>query len=265
MLKLMIFMGIDEAYERDKRNLIEAKRNDPVIYLDDYIDENDIEIIGFIASQFAYGRIAVFMRFLKALFKKMGKSPFYFIKKGDFSNLSGIYYRFQRDRDLIMLFDVLNRIVDEFNSIGNMLKTFYSGDIRDTLWSVRRHIFSNNGELKFFFPAPSPSNPMKRWNLFLRWMVRKDEIDRGIWDFIDKRDLIVPLDANIFKIGRCLGWTKAKNPSFKAAVEITGALRSLSPEDPLKYDFFLCHRVGIAAGCRGIKSQECKARCLIYL
>jgi len=257
-------MGIIEAYEKDKYNLLEAKKNDPVIFLDNYTDEKDMEVAGFLASQFAYGRIEVFKRFLKELFKKMGQSPYEFIRAGDFTCLSGMYYRFQKDSDLIMLFMALKKISEGFDTLGNMIKKFYRGDIRQTLWSARRYIFHNSNDLTFFFPAPSQSNPMKRWCLFLRWMVRNDEIDKGIWDFIDKKDLIVPLDANIFKIGRCLGWIKTKNPTFKAAIEVTEALRRLSPEDPLKYDFFLCHRVGIAAGCRGVKSKECRDRCLIF-
>ncbi|MCX8109745.1 MAG: TIGR02757 family protein [Syntrophorhabdaceae bacterium] len=243
---------------------MEAKKNDPVIFLDNYNDERDIEIAGFIASQFAYGRIDVFKRFLNELFEKMGKSPYEFIGAGDFSCLSGMYYRFQKDSDLIMLFRVLKKISEEFDTFGNMIGQFYKGNTREALWSVRRYIFGSSRDLTFFFPAPSPSNPMKRWNLFFRWMVRKDEIDKGIWSFIDKKDLIVPLDANIFKIGRCLGWTMSKNPTYKAATEITEALRRLCPEDPLKYDFFLCHRVGIAAGCKGIRSEGCKERCLIF-
>ncbi|HOV90020.1 MAG TPA: TIGR02757 family protein [Syntrophorhabdaceae bacterium] len=257
-------MDIIEAFERDKPKLIEAKRNDPVIFLDDYNNKVDIEIAGFIASQFAYGRIEVFMRFLKDLFEKMGKNPHKFINIGDFSCLTGLYYRFQKDKDIIMLFYVLKKIMDEFGDLGNMLKNFYNGDMRKALWSVRTHIFGKRRELTFFFPEPSPTNPMKRWSLFLRWMVRKDEIDKGIWDFIDKKDLLVPLDANIFKIGRCLGWTKEKIPSYKAALHITEALKRLSPHDPLKFDFFLCHRVGIAAGCKGTKSENCKDKCLIY-
>lgn len=105
---------------------------------------------------------------------------------------------------------------------------------------------------------------MKRWNLYLRWMVRKDRVDAGLWDFIDRKDLIIPLDTHLFKIGRCLGWTACSAQSYRGAQEITEALKIFSPEDPLKYDLFLCHRVGIGAGCTGIKSPECASECLIY-
>lgn len=264
MFKMVIPMGLIEAYERDKKHLVCIKENDPVLFLDYFSDRRDVEIAGFLASQFAYGRIDVFKRFLRALFEKTGKNLYAFIIRGDFGSLSGMYYRFQKDHHIIRVFDVLKTIIEEFGSMGDMVKAFYSRDIRDTFISIRKHIFHNSKDLNFFFPIPSPSNPMKRWNLYLRWMVRKDEIDKGIWDFIDRRDLIVPLDTNLFKIGRCMGWTEAKNPSFNVALEITEALKVLSPEDPLKYDFFLCHRIGIALGCKGVKTNECDGKCPLY-
>jgi len=105
---------------------------------------------------------------------------------------------------------------------------------------------------------------LKRWNLYFRWMVRKDEVDVGLWDFIDKKNLIIPLDTHLFKIGRCIGWTECKTPTFRAAKEITEALKKFSPEDPLKYDLFLCHRVGIGAECTGRKTAGCRKKCVIY-
>jgi len=194
----------------------------------------------------------------------MGKSPYNFIKKGDFSKARGLYYRFQKDKDIIFLLRTLQRIINEFGGIGPMLQNYYHGDIREALWAMRKHLFRDSNELTFFFPKPSPTNPLKRWNLYLRWMVRKDAIDVGIWDFIDSCDLIMPLDTHIFKIGRCLGWIAARTHSHMAAREITDALKRFSPDDPLKYDLFLCHTIGIGAGCTGKRTPACKDRCLLY-
>ncbi len=184
--------------------------------------------------------------------------------KGDFGHLKGLYYRFQKDSDVILLFDSLRKIYRDFGGLGAMLKTYYQGDTREALWKARQLIFHSNDALTFFFPKPSSTNPLKRWNLYLRWMVRKDAIDRGLWDFIDKADLVMPLDTHIFKIGRCLGWTERSSQSYSAALEITDVLKKLSPDDPLKYDFFLCHRIGIGAGCTGKKTSQCKKVCLLY-
>jgi len=238
--------------------------SDPVEFVHRYRDDGDKEIAGFLASQFAYGKIEVFKRFLEDMFLRMDDSPCRFIKNGDFARLEGLYYRFQKEDDIILLLTVLRKALNEFDSIGGMVRHFYRNDVRDALWRVRAHLLGDSDDLTFFFPKPLPSNPLKRWSLYFRWMVRKDQVDEGLWDFIDKKDLIIPLDTHIFKIGRCMGWTKRKAPSYKAACEITEALKRYSPEDPLKYDFFLCHRVGIGAGCTGRKIGACGKKCVIY-
>jgi uncharacterized protein (TIGR02757 family) len=226
-------------------------------------DRKDREIAGFLASQFAYGKIELFKRFLTSLFERMGQSPALFVRKGDFTSFQGLYYRFQKEEDIADLFKTLKRIVDEFGSIGNMIAGFYAGNTREALWKAREYLLGDSNRLIFFFPKRLKTNPLKRWNLYLRWMVRKDEVDVGLWEFVDRKDLIIPLDTHIFKIGRCLGWTASKAQSYKAAQEITEALKKFDPEDPLKYDLFLCHVVGIGAGCTGRKSQQCRERCLI--
>jgi uncharacterized protein (TIGR02757 family) len=194
----------------------------------------------------------------------MEEGPRRFVEKGDFRCLKGLYYRFQKDSDIVLLFESLQKIYRDFGGLGAMLKAYYRGDAREAIWDVRQYLFRNSDALTFFFPKPSAANPLKRWNLYLRWMVRKDAIDRGLWDFVDKRDLVIPLDTHLFKIGRCLGWTEHNSQSYKAALEITDVLKKLSPDDPLKYDFFLCHRIGIGAGCTGKKTPQCEKVCLLY-
>jgi uncharacterized protein (TIGR02757 family) len=227
-------------------------------------EDADKEIAGFLASQFAYGRIDVMKRFLGELFERLGASPSRFVEGGDFGGLRGLYYRLHKDGEIIRLFEVLRRITGECGGIGGMLGRFYDGDVRAMLWAARAHLLEGREGLTFFFPMPSPTNPAKRWNLYLRWMVRSDEIDTGIWNFIKPADLTVPLDTHIAKIGGCLNWTRRRNPCWAMAREITEALRRYSPDDPLKYDFFLCHAVGISAGCTGERSERCEGRCSVY-
>jgi len=257
-------INLEEIYEREKEGLKGFANNDPVEFVYGYVKNIDKEIAGFLASQFAYGKIDLFKSFLRSIFNRMGDNPGEFIQKGDFSDFDGLYYRFQKSEDIVDLFNVLKRIMGEFGSIGNMINHFYQGDTREALWKAREHLFGNNNELTFFFPKPSKTSPLKRWNLYFRWMVRRDEVDIGLWNFLDKKNLTIPLDTHIFKIGRCLGWTECKTPTYRAAKEITEALKKFSPEDPLKYDLFLCHRVGIGAECIGKKTDECKKKCVIY-
>jgi uncharacterized protein (TIGR02757 family) len=94
---------------------------------------------------------------------------------------------------------------------------------------------------KFMFPLPEKSSACKRTNLFLRWMVRKDELDFGLWNGINKNQLIIPVDTHIARICKELRLTKRKNVSWPMAEEITNNLKKYDPIDPVKYDFALCH------------------------
>lgn len=257
-------IDLEGLYCKNRPKINGLVANDPVEFVHRFSLPEDKEVAGFIASQFAYGRIGQFKRFLEVLFQSMGTSPYRFISKGDLSSLKGLYYRFQGPDDIIELFKVLRRLIEQNGSIGNLFRSFYHGDTRQTIWKIRQELFKGKGGLTFFFPEPSKANPLKRWNLFLRWMVRKDEVDAGLWDFIDKNALIIPLDTHIFSIARCQGWTSRNSPSYSSALEITDALRRFSPSDPLRYDFMLCHIVGIGASCKGKRSIACADRCIIY-
>jgi uncharacterized protein (TIGR02757 family) len=118
-----------------------------------------------------------------------------------------------------------------------------------------------------FFPRPSAGSACKRLNLFLRWMVRKDAIDLGIWTHVAASRLIVPLDTHVIRLGRCLGLTKYASPGWKMAADITASLRQLNPDDPVRYDFSLCH-VGMMNACgfgqsRGNRDCPLKGMCLV--
>jgi uncharacterized protein (TIGR02757 family) len=95
--------------------------------------------------------------------------------------------------------------------------------------------------IKFMFPLPEKGSACKRMNLFLRWMVRKDELDFGLWCEIPTNKLVIPVDTHIAKICKQLKLTKKKNVSWKMAEEITENLKKFDADDPVKYDFALCH------------------------
>jgi uncharacterized protein (TIGR02757 family) len=91
------------------------------------------------------------------------------------------------------------------------------------------------------FPLPELGSACKRMNLFLRWMVRKDELDLGLWKDIPSSKLVIPVDTHIARISCKLKLTTRKNVSWKMAEEITEKLKRFDPADPVKYDFALCH------------------------
>jgi uncharacterized protein (TIGR02757 family) len=103
---------------------------------------------------------------------------------------------------------------------------------------------------RILFPSPleSARSPCKRETLFVRWMVRTDVPDLGVWSHIPPSELRVPLDLHVYWIARNLGLTRRKTPSWAAVEEITAALRSIDPVDPVRFDFVLCH-TGISGDC----------------
>jgi uncharacterized protein (TIGR02757 family) len=99
-------------------------------------------------------------------------------------------------------------------------------------------------------------------NLFLRWMVRRDEVDPGGWTMIAPRQLVVPLDTHTIRLGRCLRLTRRASPGWRMAIDITTALRAFDPEDPVRYDFALCH-LGMMGGC-GFGTRQGSRQCPLH-
>ena len=111
----------------------------------------------------------------------------------------------------------------------------------------------------YFFPRPSAGSACKRLNLFLRWMVRRDELDLGVWSRVTPARLVVPLDTHVIRVGRCLRLTRYTSPGWRMARDITRTLSRLDPADPVKYDFALCH-LGMMNAC-GFSRAQADAQC----
>ena len=111
----------------------------------------------------------------------------------------------------------------------------------------------------YFFPRPSAGSGCKRLNLFMRWMVRHDALDLGVWTRVSPSRLIVPLDTHVIRVGRCLKLTRYTSPGWPMALDITRALRALDPADPVKYDFSVCH-LGMMNAC-GFQTPRGNAHC----
>jgi uncharacterized protein (TIGR02757 family) len=112
-------------------------------------------------------------------------------------------------------------------------------------------------ERDFLFPDPRKGSACKRHHLFLRWMVRRgDGIDLGIWTALSPRDLIVPVDTHMARMGRWMGWTRRRAPDWKMAEEITAAFRGVCAEDPVKFDYALT-RIGILGACGPRRPGAC--------
>lgn len=226
--------------------------NDPVEFLHRYENKEDIEVSGFISALFAYGRVGLFKPVIEKILNAMGESPYEFLidfkPERERSHFRGVYYRFQKEKDILELLRLTGLILKKHKSIERAFYAFYSSEDTDTEKAIEGfsgYILELSGlktlGLSQLFPLPSRGSACKRMNLFLRWMVRKDEVDLGLWKGIPKDKLIIPLDVHIARIAIRFGLTKRQTPDIKMAKEITSALKLLDPEDPLKYDFMLCH------------------------
>jgi len=227
-------------------------QNDPVEFIHRYKHKKDIEIAGIISALFSYGRVELFKPVIERILEKMGESPYDFlinlVKERCEDAFKGFYYRFQKQQDIVVLMMSLSAVLKRFGDIETAFSEFYRPDDLNTGKAIdgfSRYLLylsnSKSGGLRQLFPLPSNGSACKRMNLFLRWMVRKDEIDRGIWNGIPRNKLIIPLDVHISRMGLMLKLTRRRTPDWKMAVEITESLKTLDPDDPLKYDFILCH------------------------
>jgi len=231
---------------------------DPLQFLHLYSDEKDIEVMGFIAAIFAYGNVKQIINTLNKFVEISKNQPHRFItsfssRKND-EELQDLYHRFYSHMDVISLFLVLEKIYSEFGSLKNLFLKYYRDEdenIKNGLSGFTHHFIeefkevSNRDQIsqgaKFMFPLPELGSACKRKNLFLRWMVRKDELDFGLWSEIPNNKLVIPVDTHVARICRQLKLTERKNVSWKMAEEITENLKKFDPEDPVKYDFAICH------------------------
>jgi len=240
---------LDYHYKAFNRTKIEP---DPLQFLHLFKSEDDIEVIGFIASVFAYGSVRQIINTLNRFLDLCACKPFKFIQNFRAGTEINISHRFYTQKDVSVLFFTLAEIYKEYGSLKEFFYSFYdseSDNLKNSISGFSNQMLNrvvDQGEeltngLKFMFPIPEKGSACKRMNLFLRWMVRKDELDFGLWNKIPASKLIIPVDTNILRISKELELTSRKIPDWKMAEEITNNLKKFDPEDPVKYDFALCH------------------------
>ncbi|HXX56828.1 MAG TPA: TIGR02757 family protein [Thermodesulfovibrionales bacterium] len=249
-------------------------KHDPIEFPHRYKDRKDREVSAFIASCLAYGRVDLFKPVVERILTIMGKSPYSFLMNFDVKRqgrLFGFKYRFNESRDIVCLLFITHRLLERHASFERAFKAHYNREDQNTgkalaglvgeMLSIdTAAVYGKNVHppgLAQFFPSPAGGSACKRMSLFLRWMIRDRDIDFGIWKGIPKSKLVIPLDTHIARIGRCLGLTGRKSADWRAAVEITDSLKAFDAEDPLKYDFALCHH-GISGMCRTGDGRPCE-------
>lgn len=247
---------LDLHYNSFDRTKLEP---DPLQFLHLFKDERDIELVGLIASIFAYGNVKQIENLLKKFILIFNGKPYLFIKnfsvENDLKKLAGIKHRFYTEDDIIKLFLVLSKEIKKHQSIKQIFLQGYiisDFNVKNGISNFSIHFLNSfletfgkvsNG-IKFMFSLPEKGSPCKRMNLFLRWMVRKDELDFGLWNEIPASKLVIPVDTHVARISKKLKLTKSKIATWKMAEEITQNLKKFDAADPIKYDFAICH-IGI--------------------
>ncbi len=216
---------------------------DPIQIVRRYPAVADREIVAFVAAGLAFGRVASVMASVEAVCAVMGPSPAAFVRgfdaKRDGAVLKPFVHRWVRGRDVTHMLAVLRDMVREFGSIERCFAEGYDAAHEDLAPAIEA--FSARAGKSYFFAKPSSGSACKRMNLCLRWMVRQDAVDPGGWTLIPASKLLVPLDTHTIRVGKCLRLTRRASPGWKMAADITAALRTLDPSDPVRYDFSLCH------------------------
>ncbi len=224
-------------------------KNDPVQFVHGFKEKTDIELAGFIASMFAYGKREVFISKLKHIFSLMNNEPYNFVKSFDTekNNITNCDYRFSKDCDFIEILRILNILYNENETLESLFKYSYSQkqDIWQMFQGVVDYFYSKVNEQKVtrgfyhLLPNPSKKSALKRMNMMMRWFIRKSSVDVGIWNFIPKSELLIPLDVHVAKISRKLGLLKRNDNAYESVIELTDILKTFDPNDPVKYDFAL--------------------------
>ncbi|HYX22272.1 MAG TPA: TIGR02757 family protein [Thermoanaerobaculia bacterium] len=254
-----------------RRYGVETVGTDPIVFPRRYASDADREVAGWIATAFAYGQVPTIQASVGKILAALGPSPAAALDRvADFralagGALAGFRHRFHGARDAAALLYAIARARAEYGSV----RAFFESELRDEdadvapllSRAVRRLLafdwrpvlgsrrIPERSPVRFFFPDPGDGSACKRWNLYLRWMVRRDAVDFGLWRGIPARRLVVPTDTHVHRIARRLGLTRRRTADWLAARQITDAFARFDPEDPVRFDYALC-RIGILDICR---------------
>ena len=258
----------------------ETSESDPIGLLSRYREPADLEIAGWIASAFAYGRVETIRANVTRIFDALGDSPAGAL--ADISDwrafarerLAGFRHRFHGPEDAAALLFAIAQTRARAGSV----RAAFEGELRaedpdvggllsriaekatalDYRPVTGRRALPDDSPVRFFFPDPASGSACKRWNLYLRWMVRRDRLDFGLWPGIPPDRLVIPMDTHIHLVSRRLGLTRRRTADWRAAREVTRRLARFDPADPVRFDYALC-RIGIFGICRRDRG---KSRCL---
>jgi uncharacterized protein (TIGR02757 family) len=263
--------ALDRLYRRYNRR--ELVPSDPLQFVYHYSQPADMEIAAFLASALAYGRVRQIKRSLTNLLRRMGASPLRFVLHFDQDKrrmLEDFRHRFTNGEDISDLLTLFRIVLDRYDSIEKCFVLCYNSGDKNIVPALSEfcgrllsfHAAGHNGHvsrgLRFMLAGPTGGSASKRLNLFLRWMVRDDAVDTGLWTSIEPAKLIVPVDVHMGRLCKILGLSEHNTLSLSTATAITESFAKIEPADPVKYDFALS-RIGIVENCDGGYRPKCES------
>jgi len=234
------------AAKADQYNHPDFIRHDPISVPHLFTRKQDIEIAGFFAAIFSWGNRATIIRKSRELVNLMDQSPHAFCMQHtekDLERLGGFKHRTFTYTDLLYFIHFLRSHYTRHDSLETAF-TVHGQDIETMLTGFYHYFFSLEhvpARTRKHIASPEKNSTCKRLNMFLRWMVRRDQkgVDFGIWKNISPAALICPVDLHVSRVAGKLGLLSRKQTDWQTAMALTGYLRTLDPEDPVRFDFAL--------------------------
>ena len=255
-----------------------ARARDPVAFVHRFQAADDRALVGLFAALLAYGRVELIARALEDVCRRIGPTPALSAAADALApdeaarRFDGFVYRMTRGADLTRLWLGVGTLYRAGRTVEDAFVAADASDapdlrpalagLRDTLLAPTAH-FPARKAFEHFFPDPRRSSATKRLWLYLRWMVRgPDAIDLGLWTRVSPARLTMPVDTHIHRISGYLGLTTRLPADARTAAEITAALRTLDPTDPVRFDFALTH-LGISGDCARRRVPAICAACAL--
>lgn len=221
---------------------------DPLLFLHRYSRVEDREIAGLIAASLAFGRVAHICRSVENVLAVLGPAPRAYLDAATPVVLNAAFsdfkHRYATGRDLVQLLLGIQRVTAKYGSLNQCFTAFLKPEDATVVPALTGFVEALGCGANYLAPSPDKGSACKRLHLFLRWMVRNDDVDPGGWTGIAPRQLVIPLDTHMARISRKHGLTRRKAANAVMALEITNRFRKWAPDDPVKYDFTLT-RFGI--------------------
>ncbi|MHB1921737.1 MAG: TIGR02757 family protein [Chitinophagaceae bacterium] len=222
---------------------------DPICIPHQFKTKQDIEISGFFAALFSWGKRSSILKNCRDLLERMDNRPYDFImahSKKDLENLISFKHRTFNSTDLLFFIEFFHQYYSTFQSLESAFSAHMEptdSTIEKALGGFHHLIFSGDHppRTRKHISSPDHHSACKRLNMFLRWMVREDDqgVDFGIWKEISPSQLVCPMDVHVFRVAQKLQLISSHRVNWKAALELTDYLRTLDPIDPVRYDFAL--------------------------